>query len=159
MCGPRTLSVLIKQNSHSGSIAHYSLLLPDIGGRESRQLLLLGAVSVSALVLGFWEDDDFKDWGGCDGSDLRVDLLREFDSCEDVPLRCIRSCLDAVLLRVRDGGGDGGTGDLSVLDGDSTRAGAVICGTSAGEGVVLPVTCDAGEGSETVAVLPQQPMD
>ena len=50
---------------------------------------------------------------------------------------------------------------------DGNGAGAVTCGTSADAGVVLAsavgvvlsVTCDAGGGSETVAVLPQQPMD
>ena len=49
---------------------------------------------------------------------------------------------------------------------DGNGAGAVTCGTSADAGVVLAsavgvvlsVTCDAGGGSETVAVLPQQPM-
>jgi hypothetical protein len=30
-------------------------------GLESDRLLLLGAESVSALVLGFWVDDDFED--------------------------------------------------------------------------------------------------
>ena len=54
---------------------HYS---PGIGGLDSERLLLLGATSVSALTLGFWGDDDFKDWGGGRGSDLV--LLRGLES-------------------------------------------------------------------------------
>jgi hypothetical protein len=46
-------------------------------------LLLLGAVSVAALALGFSEDDDVEDWGSC-GADLV--LLRGFESCETLLL-------------------------------------------------------------------------
>ena len=66
-------------------------------GLESDRLLLLGAESVSALVLGFWLEDDFEDWGRC-GADFV--LVRGFRSCEDVPLWCVDSGLDVVRLRV-----------------------------------------------------------
>jgi hypothetical protein len=64
-------------------------------------------------------NDDFEDWtrGGC-GADLV--LLRRFESCEDVPLRCIHS--GAVWC----GGGDDGTGEITVLGWDNTGAGAGV---------------------------------
>lgn len=78
-------------------------LSPGIGGLASRRFLPLGAVSVSALTLRFWEEDDFKDWGGDCGSDFV--LLRRFESCEGIPLQWVHSGLDAVdavRLRRRD---------------------------------------------------------
>lgn len=83
---------------------------------ESRRLLRLGVVSVSALALGFWEDNDFKAWGGW-GADFV--LLRGAGFCVDVPPRCLHSGLDGVLLRIRDLGWDGdsddGSGDFSLV--------------------------------------------
>ena len=72
-------------------------------------MLLFGPLTDWALVLRFWSDDDFEDWGAC-GADLV--LLREFECCEDVLLR-VDSGLDAVRPQVRDSGLDDGTEDLS----------------------------------------------
>jgi hypothetical protein len=68
---------------------------------ESERPLLLGADSVSALVLVFWGNDDFGDWGRC-GTDFVLVLV--FVSCEDIALWWVDSGLDAVRMRVRDGG-------------------------------------------------------
>jgi hypothetical protein len=48
---------------------------PGIVGPESGRPLLLGATSVSALILGLWVSDDFKDWGGGCGADFVRTLL------------------------------------------------------------------------------------
>ena len=64
--------------------AHYSLLSPDIGGLESGRLLLLGAISVTALALVLG-DDNIEDRDNC-GADFV--LLGGFGSCEDIPSRC-----------------------------------------------------------------------
>ena len=72
------------------------LLSPGMGGLDSERLLLLGATSVSALALGFWGDGDFKNWGGGRGSDFV--LLRVFESCEDILVRCV---VEPARLRVR----------------------------------------------------------
>ena len=93
-------------------MARHLLRSPGIGGLESGRLLRLGATSVSALTLGFWGDDDFRDWGGGRGSDLV--LLRVFESCEDL-LRCAGSGLDPVRLRVRDTGWNEGAEAISGL--------------------------------------------
>ena len=77
-------------------MARHLLHSPGIGGLESGRLLLLGATNVSALTLVFWGDGDFKDWGGGRGSDFV--LLRGFESCEDILLRCV---VEPARLRVR----------------------------------------------------------
>lgn len=119
MHGPQTLSVLIKRSvSIHKSAIHNS---PGIGGLESGRLLRFGAVSVSALVLGFWDDDDCKDWGGC-GADFV--LLRGFESCEYVLL--LDSGLDPVRLRRRANGWDDGTGVISWLVWDGIGTGAIL---------------------------------
>jgi hypothetical protein len=138
-------------------MARYSLLSPGVVGLlvDSRRLLRLGAVSVSALALGFWGDNNFKAWGGW-GADFVLLRGVEFcvDALVDAPPRYVHSGLDDVRLRIRDLGWDGdsddGTRDFSVLGWDGT-----------GAGVAFSVTCvaGAGAGSEgTIAVLPQQPM-
>ena len=134
-------------------MTRYSLLSPGVVGLlvDSRRLLRLGVVSVSALALGFWGGSDFKAWGDW-GADFV--LLRGVEFCVDAPPRHVHSGLDDVRLRIRDLGWDGdsddGGGDFSVLGWDGT-----------GAGVAFSVTCvaGAGAGSEgTMAVLPQQPM-
>lgn len=89
-------------------MARFPPLSPGVGGLASEILLSLGTDSVSALVLGFWGDVDFKDWGGGRGSEPSDFVLsRGFESCEGIPLRCVHSGLeavDAVRLRRRDGG-------------------------------------------------------
>jgi hypothetical protein len=75
---------------------------------ESERLLLLDRTTERALGLGSWGDDDLNVWGAC-GADLV--LLRGIGSCEDLPVCCVDSCLDAdEWLRGRDGGRDNGDG-------------------------------------------------
>ena len=108
------------------------------GGRgdETGDFSALGAVDVPALALGFWEDDDFE---GCCGEDLV--LLRGVGSCGSALPRRSHSGFDNdnVRVRVRDNGGDDGTGD-SVLGGGTTGAGGVLSATCGGgpEGGVVP---------------------
>jgi hypothetical protein len=90
------------------------------------RLRLLGADSVSALVLGFWGDGGVENWGRC-GADIV--LLLRFGSCEDIPPCCVDSGLDVVRLRVRGSGRGDGTGGSSLLGG----AGGSVEGT-----VVVP---------------------
>ena len=60
-------------------LSHLSADSPGLVGLESDRLPLLGADSVSALVRGFWDDDD---WGRCGADFVRI---RGFGSCDDIP--------------------------------------------------------------------------
>ena len=89
-------------------------------------------------------------WGGC-GADLV--LLRGVGHCEELPLWCVDSCLDADdRLRGRDGGrNDDGAKDVSFMLGCN----------EAGAGGLSSVTRDPRRGSKgDVAALPKQfPME
>ena len=102
-------------------------------GLTSERSLLFGLLTDWALVLGFQSDDDLVDWGAC-GAPV-VQTCSYFGWLNFVrTLLCVDSVLDAIRPQVW----DSGTEDLSVLGGDSTSGGAIVCATRGGgeEGTV-----------------------
>jgi hypothetical protein len=70
--GPLIFALIRRSERFSIFLADYTSHSPGLVGLESDRLLLLGAESVSALVLGFWLEDDFEDWGRCGADFVRV---------------------------------------------------------------------------------------
>ena len=70
---------------------------------------LSGERSGLALVRWFWDDEDIEDWGS-HSSDFV--LLRGFESCEDILLRCV---VEPARLRVRVTGWNDGAEAISGL--------------------------------------------
>ena len=94
-------------------------------GLDSERVVFLGLAADLALVLGVSGHDEPEEGR----SDADVLLMRRSGSCEGNPLWAVDSGLEPVRLRVRDGGRDDGTEDLTALAWDGTDGGIGCIGT------------------------------